>query len=243
MLEKRAKRLNSIMNMNRIICAGLLTILGAVPLQVRADNAADAATVESNRVYSVQGDTRELLVENLKFPSEVEVDTNGNFQVAHGKKRALQAGQMLRRDGWLLNADGSIEPVFDHLAMQAGKVLLVRDGQTEALTEPMAFPNHLHVDPDGSCIYPDGSRTRLVDGQLFRLDGTPIIAKDTITFKNGHVVLQKQGSIIPLSPVQVMGMNDGTRVYGDGSIEQNGGARTKLRDGQTILVDGVIIHH
>jgi hypothetical protein len=243
MLEKTAKRLNSIMNMKRIIFAGLVAILGTASLQVRADDTADAATVKSNLVYSVQGDHLVALTENLKFPSDIEVNTNGYFQIAHGKKRALQEGQLLRNDGWLLNSDGSIEPVFDHLAMQSGKVILVRDGQTETLMKPVTFPNKLSVNPDGSCAYPDGSHTRLMDGQLFRLDGTPIIAKDTITFKNGRVVVQKQGSLIPLTPVQVMGMNDGTRVYGDGSIEQNGGARTKLRDGETILVDGVIVHH
>jgi hypothetical protein len=231
------------MNMNRIICAGLLAILGLAPLKMRADDAAEAVIIQSNQVYSVQGDKLEPLVENLKFPSEVEVDTNGNFQVAHGKKRALQAGQTLRRDGWLLNVDGSIEPVFDHLAMQSGKVIVVRDGQTKTLAEPITFPNKLHVNPDGSCIYSDGSHTRLVDGQLFRLDGAPITAKDTITLKNGHVVVQKQGSLISLSAIQIMGMNDGTRVYGDGSIQQNGGAKTRLREGQTILVDGVIVRH
>jgi hypothetical protein len=229
--------------MKRIIYAGLLAILGAVPLQLRAADAADAATVKSNQVYSVQGDKLEPLTENLEFPSEVKVDTNGVFQIADGKKRALQEGQMLRRDGWLLNADGSIEPVFDHLAMQAGKVIIVRDGQTEILAEPISFPNKLQVNPDGVCTYPDGSRSRLVDGQLFRLDGTPIIAKDTVTLKNGRVVVQKQGSLIPLSSAQIMGMSDGSRVSGDGFIQQRDGSKTKLRDGQTILVDGVAVGH
>jgi hypothetical protein len=242
-VKKTAKRLNSIMNMKRIIFAGLFLALAAVPSQVWADDAADAATVKNNQAYFAQGDQLKPLTENLKFSSDVEVDTNGDFQIANGKKRSLQDGQLLRRDGWLVNPDGSVEPVFDHLAMKAGKVIIVRDGQAETVTETITLPNKFSVNPDGSCVYPDGGHTRLADGQLFRLDGTPIIAKDTVTFKNGQVVVQKQGSLIPLSPVQIMGMNDGTRVYGDGSIEPSGGARTKLRDGQTILVNGVSVQH
>src|SRR5256886_4040985 len=52
--------------------------------------------------------------------------------------------------------------------------LPICDGQAGTITEPMTFPNNLTISPDGSCVYPNGNRSRLADGQLFRLDGTSI---------------------------------------------------------------------
>jgi len=38
-----------------------------------------------------------------------------------------------------------------------------------------------------------------------------------------------------------MGMADGTRVRGDGLIQEQDGTTTQLREGQTILFEGVIV--
>lgn len=228
--------------MNRIIVLLLLATIGATSFQARAGDPVEGATVKEGKVCSVRGDELEALTENLQFPFDVEIHTNGSFQVANGKARSMREGQIIRRDGWLLNPDGSIEPVFDHIAMKEGKVILVRDGQVEALAKPMSFPNKLQVNPDGACVYPGGGRTRLLDGQLFRLDGASIPAKDTITLKNGRVVVQKECSMIPLSPTQIIVMNDGTIVQGGGTVQKKDGTKIKLREGQTILVDGAIVN-
>jgi hypothetical protein len=185
----------------------------------------------------------EALTANLKLPFDVEVTTNGTFKVAGGRERKIEAGQVVRSDGWLLNSDGSVQPLFDHVAMKEGKVLVVRDGQAGILTQPMTFPNHLNIAPDGSYANPDGSQSHLVDGQLFRLDGTPLSPKDTVSMINGQVVVQKDGTLIHLVPVQIMGMNDGTRVQGDGLILKRDGTTIQLHEGQTVLVEGVIKRH
>jgi hypothetical protein len=150
-------------------------------------------------------------------------------------------GQEILREGWLLNPDGSIQPVIDHVAMKAGKVMVVRDGRSEALGNPLTFPNNMTVAPDGTCTDSSGKRFRLVDGQLFQLDGAPLPAKDAVTLKNGRVVVQKDGSTITLAPVQIMGMNDGTRVRGNGVIEKQNGTTIQLTEGQTILIEGLYI--
>jgi len=209
----------------------------------RAGDAADGVTVKGGTLYVMQGDQLAVLTDSLKLPFEVEVITNGNFTVAKGQARRLLEGQVIRSDGWLLNPDGSIQPVMDHVAMTAGKAYVVRDGRAEPLAQTMVFKNNLSIAPDGYCTYPDGNRSRLLDGQWFRLDGTAIPAKDTITLKNGRVVVQKGGTLLTLTGIQIMGMNDGTRVHGDGSIQRLDGTTTRLREGQTILVDGPIVRH
>jgi hypothetical protein len=220
-----------------------LPVVCAPSLQAQTNNPADGVTVKGEEVYCIRGEQLEVLTDNLKLSSDIEVNTNGCFKVGNGQERKLEEGQVLRRDGWLLNRDGSTWPVFDYVAMKEGKVIVVRDGRAETLTAPTTFPGNLKIAPDGSCVYPNGSSARLVDGQLFRLDGTSVPAKDTVTLKNGRVVVQKSGTLISLTPSQIMGMNDGTRVRGDGSIMNRDGTITQLREGQTVLIEGAASAH
>ena len=218
-----------------LLCVGYLSMTGS---QAQSLASIEGVTVKSGIVYSVRGERLEVLTDNVKFPSDVEATTNGTFTVAKGKERTIAPGQVLRRDGWLLNPDGSVESVFDHVTMKSGKVIVMRDGQSAPLTEPKTFPNGLNIAPDGTCIYPDGRRLRLVDGQIFRLDGSTVPAKDTISLKNGQVVVQKDGTLITLAPVQVMGMSDGTRVQGNGTVTKRDGTSFQLSEGQTVLIEG-----
>jgi hypothetical protein len=234
-------RREPVLNLNRIACILFLVLGSAQPLPASDNSAVDGVTVKGGVVYTVQGGRLEILQDNLKLPFDVEVNANGTFKVAKGKERRLTEGQEILREGWLLNPDGSIQPVIDHVAMKAGKVMVVRDGQPEALGNPMTFPNNMTVAPDGMCTDSSGRRFRLVDGQLFQLDGAPLPAKDAVTLKNGRVVVQKDGTMIRLTPVQVMGMNDGTRVRGTGVIEKQNGTTIQLAEGQTILIEGLYI--
>ncbi len=226
-----------------LVCVGFLSVVCPPSLQAQADNPVDGVTVKDKQVYSMRGGQLDALTENLKLPFDIEVNTNGFFTVGKGQERKLEEGQVLRRDGWLLNPDGSTWPVFDYVALKNGKVIVVRDGQTEPLTEPMTFPGHLNIAPDGWCVYPDGSHARLVDGQIFQLNGASVPSKDTVTLKDGRVVVQKSGKLIPLMPSQIMGMNDGSRVRGDGTILHHDGTVTQLTEGQTVLVDGPTAAH
>ena len=226
------------LKLNRLVgalfCLCLLSGICAPSLHAQSDNAADGVTVKNAKIYNIQGDQLVELTDVEKLPFDVEVSTNGTFKVADGKERTLGEGQIIRRDGWLVSPDGSVQPVFDYVAMQGGRVVVVRDGQSTPLATAMAFPNGLTIQPDGTC----SGNSRLQDGQLFRMDGTGIMAKDAATLINGRVVIQRYGSLIDLAPVQVMGMNDATHVYGSGQIQSRDGPTTKMREGQTFLFDG-----
>jgi hypothetical protein len=229
------------MNRKRIFYLVLFTIICALGLQARGSGVPDGVTVKDNQVYAMYGDRLEALTENLKLPFDVLVNTNGYFTVADGKERKLLEGEVIRRDGWLLEPGGSISPVFDNVAMRKGQVYVVRDGEATKLKGTMVFPNNMSVNSDGSGANLPSDNVRLADGQLFWLDGTPIPAKDSISLKNGCVVVQRDGSLLPpLSPGQMMGMNDGTKVFGNGTIQKPDGTSFKLREGQTILVAGAV---
>jgi uncharacterized protein YwbE len=184
------------------------------------------------------GATSEIASE-VKLPHEVIVNTNGMFIVDKGKERKLEEGQRIGRDGMLLSTDGSIGPVYDHIAVKGGKVVVVRDGVAAALAAPMSLPNGAVINPDSSMIKPGGMQVRLVDGQLFALDGTPIATKDTISLQSGKVVLQRDGTLITLQPIQITEMSDGTRVTGNGLVTYRDGRKVQLTEGQIITVNGV----
>lgn len=217
----------------------LLALLGfMLPTAVLAE--ADGVTVKDKQVYVVQDGHLTPLTENLEFPSEITVSTNGTFRIGKdGQDRQIADGQLLRRDGWLVNADGSVTPAVDHVVMSRGQVCVVRDGESTALDHTMVFTNGMTVNPQGFGSQLPGGQLRLADGQLFRLDGTPIPARDTISMKDGRVVVQKSGTLIPLASVQIMGMADGTRVHGDGRVVKPDGTTIQLQEGQTILVEGI----
>lgn len=226
------------MKKNRILLIVIFAMLCAPAIRAWAGDEVDGVTVKDNKVFAIRGDKLEILSTNLSLPFDVEATTNGTFTVGEGKERQIKEGQVVRNDGWLLNPDGSIEPVFDHVVMKNGRVYVVRDGQASAISKQFVFPNNITVDPDGTGSNLPGGQTRMQDGQLFRMDGTPVQARDTVTLKDGRVVVQKEGTLIPLSPVQMMGMSDGTRVFGTGRIQKMDGTIIELHEGKTIFLEG-----
>jgi hypothetical protein len=55
---------------------------------------------------------------------------------------------------------------------------------------------------------------------------------------NGKLVLEKDGSIVPLPFVSTMGMSDGTQVKRSGVIIQPSGEQITLREGQRFILPG-----
>ena len=212
----------------------------AVLLFAQANSSTEAVTCLTNRTLLQRRGEWTLLESQMTMPGGITVFTNGTFQVNEGKTRHLEAGQILRADGVLLNPDGSVMPVFDHIVMSNGRVMVFKDGEGEALTAALTLPNGSILNPDGSYSRPSGRRSRLVDGQLLTLEGASMRGLDTITLRNGKVVVYKSGALIPLpSPNVIMGMYDGSRVRGDGLITSRDGTTSQLTEGQTITVEGV----
>ncbi|HMJ88946.1 MAG TPA: DUF6799 domain-containing protein [Candidatus Acidoferrum sp.] len=186
--------------------------------------------------------TREVLQapDQINLPFNIVVRTNGTFTVNGGKMRALQEGEILGADGMLIKPDGSITLVVDHVTLNRGRVLVVRDGEPVEPNETVLLRDGTTVAPDWKITPPVGSPRRLLDGELFQLEGNSFPARDTITKQNGRMMVQKDGSLLALDPARSIMMNEGTKVLGDGTIITVNGDRATVGEGQIYIVQGVV---
>lgn len=178
--------------------------------------------------------------DTVAMPFSIVVHTNGTFTVNGGKARPLQEGDVLRNDGMLLSANGTITPVMDHVRFNRGRVLVTKDGVVTEATEIVRLEDGTTITPDGKITPVNGAARRLLDGEIFRPGGAPVPSRDTVTKQNGRVLVQKDGSTLSVDPKQSIMMNDGTKVFGDGTVLTTKGDRIVVAEGQTYVLQGVV---
>ena len=160
-----------------LVISQFLIVADAGLLFAQTNSSAEAVTCRTNTSLVQRGGELTPLTEEMKMPGGIEVFTNGTFRVKEGKTRVLNEGEILRADGYLLKPDGSVIPVFDHIAMSKGRVMVFKDGEGEALSAPLTLPDGSVINPDGSYWRPAGSygrRSRLPEGRLLTLEGAAL---------------------------------------------------------------------
>jgi hypothetical protein len=219
----------------------LLTALLTVPLLVAAEPGQPVERVmfKDGKVLFVQAGKTIEATNELALGKGIAVLTNGTFTVLKGKARPFRDGDVLGADGTLTGSDGSIAPVVDHIIMKDGRPTLVLNGEPTALTSVYRLGDGTSILPDATVIAPNGLRSRLLDGELRKLDGTSLPVKDSISLQGGKVVVQKDGSPLTVPPGQSMMMSDGTKVFGNGTVLKSDGTRLTLKEGDILPVEGV----
>jgi hypothetical protein len=195
---------------------------------------------QDGKMFAEHAGNKIPMEEPITFSGGVKVTTNGTFTVNGGKERKFQEGQILNADGTLISPDGTITPVVDHVTLEKGQVVVIKDGEKTPVSKTAVLADGSQVNPDGTVLRKDGSKFRLLDGQILRLNGAELPAIDSITLQNGKVFVQKDGSKLYVKPGTSMMMSDGTKVYGDGLIVSKDGQKTSLTEGQIVPVEGPI---
>lgn len=228
------------MNVKSIRTGVMALWLGCSLAAVGAEKAPESATFKAGKVMIPEAGKEVAATKDVMFPQDIVIKTNGAFKVANGKARQMREGQTIDAQGMLSSPDGSVVPVYDHLTLKSGRVQVVKDGEGKVLTAEYALPDGARISADGSIRGRDGRLHRLLDGQLLKLDGTPVGVTDTISLTSGKVVLFKDGGRVELRRGQVMAMSDGTKVNGDGSVVRPNGTKVTLKEGDTIKIPGVL---
>lgn len=207
-----------------------------------AQNAsADSVTFRDDKVFLTKNGADETVVtNNFDLTPTIKVFTNATFTVGSAKPRKLLPGEILGSDGLLTKPDGAVGPVEDHYAMTKGRLYLVENGVAKPVTTTVRSATGVVATPDGWVMTPRGQRTRILDGQWFRLDGTPLPSRDSITLVKGKVMVQADGSLLTVPPGRTFMMNDGTKVSGNGTYTKPDGTVVKLVEGEVVVVQGVV---
>ena len=194
-----------------------------------------------NKVWLWQNGLASQTTNEVGLRFGILVRTNGTFTVAGGRTRQLEEGDILGNDGMLLKRDGSITPVVDHMTLNRGRLLVDRDGEFVAPDENVRLGNGIVIRPDRKIIEPIGNVRWILDGELFEAGGAKLPVRDTITMRDGRVLVQKDGSMLAVGQERNIMMNDGTKVYGDGTIIRFNGDRFVLGEGQIVVIEGVYV--
>jgi hypothetical protein len=123
--------------------------------------------------------------------------------------------------------------------MLKGTLNLIKDGEAQRVSSEYKLGDGSIIQPDGTVRGSDRRLRRLLDGQIFKLDGSTLETTDTVTRIKGEIVLQKDGGRFTLRPTQVIAMSDGTKVSGDGTVTMPDGSRVSLKEGEILRIEGV----
>jgi hypothetical protein len=228
-------------NIWTILAACALVWAAPAPAQDTDTQSVQRVTVREQKLLISTGGEFTVTTNLVKLPFDIVASTNLTYRVGEGKERPLRDGQVLDREGMILNPDGTTHPVYDHVTMSRNQILVLRDGDYSTLGGTLKLGDGSVVSDDCYIKYPTGERIRLQDGQVFRLSGATVAAKDTVTLLNGRVVVQKEGSSFPVARGSFIMMNEGTRVFGDGYLVRSDGSRQNLVEGQTLQVEGIVV--
>ena len=66
----------------------------------------------------------------------------------------------------------------DHIVMQAGRVMMMKNGEMTPIEEEMTMPDGTRVTIDGTVRMPDGSMRMLAEGETMSLQGMPAGPED-----------------------------------------------------------------
>ena len=206
---------------------------------VADETKAESVLFKASRI-AARADGKEFQPTNtVLLANDVRVGTNGSFTVGAGKKRQLREGQGIDTSGMLASPDGTLVPVIDHLVMLKGMLNLIKDGESQVLSREYKLADGSVIGSDGTVRGADGRLRRLLDGQIFKLDGSAIGTADTVTRIKGEIVLQKDGGRVTLRPAQTIMMSDGTKVSGNGTVTKPDGTRVTIKEGEIVRIEGV----
>lgn len=235
----------SYINMSLMMNRSLLTLFVFVALggtciaAPDGTNSLERVVFKGGIVSGVQSGLPVALTNEVTMPHGIKVMTNGTFRVQDGKERHLKEGQALGADGMLASPDGTLLPVFDHIAFRKGQALLAHDGEEAPLDKDKDLGDGRRVTADGFVYEPSGLKRRLLDGEVFDLSGKAVAVSDTVTLKDGKVLVQKDGSLLEVGAGRSLMMNDGTKVLGDGTIVFRDGRQTTVQPGEVLRLEPV----
>lgn len=126
----------------------------------------DHLTLKSGRVQVVKDGDSKALAGEFILPDGARISPDGSLRARDGKLRRLLDGQLLKLDGTAVG-------VTDTISLNAGKVVLYKDGGRVEVRrgQVIAMSDGTRVSGDGSVVRPDGTKVSLKEGETIKIPG------------------------------------------------------------------------
>jgi len=106
----------------------------------------------------------------LSYSAEAQVN---NMQQDSARNRTQNENDMRNNDGRQSgNQDNNSQHLkTDHVMMQNGKMMVVKDGNMMPMEKDMTLRNGTKCMVDGTCMTKDGKKTMMKEGEMMDMDG------------------------------------------------------------------------
>ncbi len=123
----------------------------------------------------------------------------------------------------------------DHILMDDGKLLVMKDGKVVPMDRDMALENGTKVMLDGTLVMSDGNTLKLGEDDMIFMDGK-LVKRDRLVLKDGVVMTVRDGKTIPLE--KDVTFENGTTVMLDGRVITKDGKITKMDETDMVMMNG-----
>ena len=224
-------------NMSITLACVLFSGLGS---NVIAQDGPEFFLFKDGKVWAGQANKITPLEIDTELPNHIGISTNGTFKVGSYSPRRFAEGEILDADGMLIDPNGKLAPIIDHVAIDAGRTVSSVNADSAIMGQDIQLGTDKVLTTDRVLLGGEHGWMRVIDGLLFTPDGKTIPARDTITLREGKVVVQKEGTQLAIDSGRSIMMNEGTKVLGDGRVISPDGQATQLVEGQIIIIEGVV---
>ncbi|MBX9852819.1 MAG: hypothetical protein K2X86_13830 [Cytophagaceae bacterium] len=219
----------------------------------KSDLLSDALIKRDGNMMLLQNGKVKTLSEDMTLPNGSVISSKGILSTSSGSKIILREGDVVSMNGDIFISkigkldDGDVaqRTSNDHMFFEAGKVMMVKDGQTQVLLHDMTMPNGNKVLKTGQIVKKDGSKYALKEGERIDMNGEIMQDKDKqaadernhVGMKNGKMYIVKEGKELPL--VSDVYLADWSKVLPDGNLVKENGQKIQIKEGERFNMDGV----
>ena len=167
----------------------------------KSDLLSDALIKRDGNMMLLQNGKVKMLNEDMTLPNGSVISSKGILSTSSGSKIILREGDVVSMNGDIFISkigkldDGALaeRTSNDHMFFEAGKVMMVKDGQTQVLLHDMTMPNGSKVLKTGQIVKKDGTKYSLKEGERVDMNGEVILDKDKQSADERNHVRMKNG--------------------------------------------------
>lgn len=126
----------------------------------------DHITQKDGRVMAFKDGVMTTVSGEMQLPDGSRVFADGTYVRKSGERIRLL-------DGQLIKLDGTAFPATDTVLLKGGRVVVQKDGSSITLrpTQSMMMSDGTKVLGDGTVVHQDGATSKLVEGEVLKLEG------------------------------------------------------------------------